>query len=67
VPVWTTISITVTAVTALEGVLLMVAVPLAILVVLGLLTAGPQFARRRRLAPGPAMMSHGHRLFTPGY
>jgi hypothetical protein len=35
-------------VTSLEVVLVMAGVPLAIMVVLGLLTLGPQFARRSR-------------------
>jgi hypothetical protein len=41
-------SVTVMAVTSLEVVLVMAGVPLAIMVVLGLLTLGPHLARSRR-------------------
>ena len=44
--------VTVVAVTSLEVVLVMVGVPLAIMVVLGLLTLGPPFVRARRSRPG---------------
>ena len=40
------------AVTSLEVVLVMAGVPLAIMVVLGLLTLGPHLARARRARPG---------------
>ncbi|HEX6404970.1 MAG TPA: hypothetical protein VF003_17715 [Pseudonocardiaceae bacterium] len=38
--------------TSLEVVLVMAGVPLAIMVVVGLLTLGPQLARSRRSRPG---------------
>ena len=49
---WETRSVTVRAVTSLDVVLIMAGVPLAIMVVLGLLTLGPHLVRSRRLRRG---------------
>lgn len=45
------VGVTVIAVTSLEVILVMAGVPLAIMVVLGLLTLGPHLARSRRARP----------------
>jgi hypothetical protein len=45
-------SVTVMAVTSLEVVLVMAGVPLAVMVVLGLLTLGPHLVRSRRSRRG---------------